>query len=79
MCRVSTPVFSVAVTHCESRKLNQIRGGLLSNEVGLHHREAFYGDRGLWLNWPHSGDVMVPLFYVSWLASRFIGFDLERK
>lgn len=74
-----TRFFPVAVTQGESRKLNQIRGGLLSNEVECRPREAFYRERGLWLNCLPSGDVMVPLFYVSRLASRFVGFDLERK
>lgn len=79
MCRVSTPIFSMAVTQGESRKLNQIRGGLLSHEEELQHREAFYREQGLWLNCLHSGDVIVSLFHVIRLASRFVGFDLERK
>lgn len=37
--------FSMAVTQGESRKLNQIRGGLLSNELELQHRETFYRKR----------------------------------
>lgn len=71
----------MAVTQGESRirVREKIRGGLLSNEVERWHREAFYQERGLWLNCLYSGDVMVPLFCVSRLASRFVGLDLERQ